>query len=56
VHAYTDRSGETPYTVTATFEFRPTFSVDGGPAQELPPITRTYTARYRVREAQAVIR
>jgi hypothetical protein len=54
-HAYTDRSASGPYTVTATFEFRPTFSIDGGPPQELPPIQRTYTTQYLVREAQAVI-
>ena len=54
-HAYTDRSANGPYTVTATFEFRPTFSIDGGLAQELPPIQRTYTTQYLVREAQAVI-
>jgi hypothetical protein len=54
VHAYTHRSANGPYTVTATFEFRPTFSIDGGPAQELPPIRRTYSRQYTVREAQAV--
>ena len=54
VHAYTERSAAGPYTVTATFEFRPTFSIDGGPAQALPPIRRSVSTQYVVREAQAV--
>jgi hypothetical protein len=43
------------YTVRLEVTFRVRFLVSGGGAGELPPITRTYTADYRVQQAQAVL-
>jgi hypothetical protein len=54
-HVYTVRSAARPYTVTAQFDLAPEFRVDGGAWQPLPPIVRTATSAYTVREVQAVI-
>ena len=50
-HAYRDRG---TYDVTVTIRLRPTFTVNGGAAQALEPITRTATLTYVVDEVQAV--
>ncbi|MBI4496659.1 MAG: hypothetical protein HY689_02010 [Chloroflexi bacterium] len=43
------------FPVRLTIEFAAEFRVDGGPAEGLPPIRRTYEAGYRVQEMQAVL-
>ena len=50
-HAYRDRG---TYVVTVTIRLAPTFTVNGGAAQALQPITRTATLTYVVDEVQAV--
>ena len=50
-HAYRDRG---TYDVTVTITLAPTFTVNGGAAQALQPITRTATLTYVVDEVQAV--
>jgi hypothetical protein len=43
------------FPVTLAAEFAAEYRVDGGPAQGLPPVRRTYASGYRVQEAQAVL-
>jgi hypothetical protein len=50
-HAYRDRGS---YVVTVTITLPASYRVNGGPAQELEPITRTATIPYVVDEVQAV--
>lgn len=50
-HAYRDRG---TYDVTVRISLRPTFTVNGGAAQALAPITRTARLTYVVDEVQAV--
>lgn len=50
-HAYRDRGA---YDVTVTVTLPATFTVNGGAAQQLAPITRTATIPYAVDEVQAV--
>jgi len=43
------------FPVALAAEFAAEYRVDGGPAQTLPPVRRTYASGYRVQEAQAVL-
>jgi hypothetical protein len=43
------------FPVALAAEFAAEYRVDGGPAQALPPVRRTYASGYRVQEAQAVL-
>jgi hypothetical protein len=50
-HTYRDKGLRT---VTVTITLPAEFSVNGGPAEQLPPIVRTATLAYQVDEIQAV--
>jgi hypothetical protein len=43
------------FPVSVAAEFGAEYRVDGGPAQSLAPVRRTYSSSYRVQEAQAVL-
>jgi hypothetical protein len=56
-HTYEHSSLGSPggFPVRLTIEFAAEFQVNGGGAEQLPTIRRTYESRYRVQEIQAVL-
>ena len=53
-HAYTEASGDTPYTVTARLIFQPSYTVNGNLGAPLDPIVVPVEREYVVRQVQAV--
>jgi hypothetical protein len=43
------------FPIRLTIQFAASFSVNGGPAEPLSGMTRTYTASYRVQEVQSIL-
>jgi len=43
------------FPIRLTIQFAASFSVNGGPAEPLTGMTRTYTASYRVQELQSIL-
>jgi hypothetical protein len=56
-HTYEFSSLHSPagFTVGLTIEFAAEYRINGGPAQALPPIRRSYESSYRVQEIQPVL-
>ena len=56
-HTYEESSLRSPsgYTVGLTIEFAAEYRINGGAAQALPPILRSYESSYRVQEIQPVL-
>ena len=56
-HTYEYSSLRSPsgFTVGLTIEFAAEYRVNGGAAQALPPIRRSYESSYRVQEIQPVL-
>lgn len=53
-HTYTELSS-TGFPVQVTFDFNVSYSVNGGPAQALPPITRSASLSFKVGEINTVV-
>ena len=54
-YEYSSLKSDSGFPIKFTVKFSASYTVNGGAAQTLPPITRSYTANYRVQEAQAIL-
>ncbi len=56
-HTYRRSSAERPdgFPTRLTVGYRGLYTINNGPPQPLPPLTRTYEGRYEVQEAQSVL-